>query len=449
MDEALRKPGRSKMPGRRVRWESRNITRREFGLWGAGLAVMAAGGCKRETKLEALSEAELRALEAALDARIRNGELPGLVAMISRGDTAHVHAAGVQDIETRASMRRDTIFRVASMTKPVTAAATMILVEEGKFGLDDPIDRFLPELADRRVLRTMKSPLDDTVPAVRPISVRDLLTSRMGLGAVFAEPGAYPILKAMAERELAPSANVFSHSQEEYLRRIGELPLIHQPGERWLYHTGLDVAGILVARASGKGFGDFLAERILAPLGMRDTGFSVPAGKVARLASAYMRGPDGKSLVVFDPAEGGRWSRPPAFESGGGGLASTVDDYNTFGRMLLGKGQAGDVRILRPESVTEMMKDQISPAQKEASPFFPGFWDNQGWGLGMAVVTRPDEVSAVPGRCGWFGGYGTTFFVDPHRNCVATLLFQRVMSGADDTKLGDDFLRRAFRAAEV
>ncbi len=323
----------------------RKLTRREFGLWAAGLAVMAAGGCKRGTKLEALSETKLRALDAALDARIRNGELPGLVAMVSRGDTAHVHAAGVQDMNTRVPMRRDTIFRVASMTKPVTAAATMILVQEGRFGLDDPIDRFLPELADRRVLRTMGSPLNDTVPAARPISVRDLLTCRMGLGAVFADPTAYPILKAMAERELAPSANIFSHSQEEYLRRIGELPLIHQPGERWLYHTGLDVAGILVARASGMRFGEFLAERIFAPLGMRDTSFSVPAGHVARLATAYQRGPDGKFLVVFDPAEGGKWSRPPAFESGGGGLASTVDDYRAFGRMLLGKGQVGEVRI--------------------------------------------------------------------------------------------------------
>jgi CubicO group peptidase (beta-lactamase class C family) len=427
------------------------ISRREFGLLAAaaGLGAMAIGGCKRATKPQAFSEADLRALDAALDGPIQNGELPGLVALVSRGENAHVHAAGVQDVSTRVPMRQDTIFRVASMTKPVTAAATMLLVEDGKFGLDDPIDRFLPELANRRVLRTMESSLDDTVPAARPISVRDLLTCRMGLGAVFADPNAYPILKAMAERELAPSAIIFPHSQEEYLRRMGELPLIHQPGERWLYHTGLDVAGILVARASGMRFGEFLAQRIFTPLGMRDSGFSVPAGQIARLATAYQRGSDGKPLVVFDPAEGGKWSRPPAFESGGGGLVSTADDYNAFGRMLLDKEQVGNVRVLKPESVAEMMKDQISSAQKAASPFFPGFWDHQGWGLGMAVVTRPDQVSAVPGRCGWFGGYGTTFFVDPHRNCVATLLFQRVMSGADDTRLGDEFLTRAFRAAEI
>jgi len=427
------------------------ISRREFGLVAAaaGLGAMATGGCNRAMKTQTFSEADLRALDAALDAPIQNGELPGLVALVSHGENAHVHAAGVQDLSTRAPMRRDTIFRVASMTKLVTAAATMLLVEDGKFGLDDPIDRFLPELANRRVLRTMDSPLDDTVLAARPISVRDLLTCRMGLGAVLADPTAYPLLKAMAERELAPSAVIFPHSPEEYLRRMGELPLIHQPGERWLYHTGLDVAGILVARASGMSFGEFLTRRIFALLGMRDTGFSVPAGQIARLATAYQRGPDGKSLVVFDPAEGGKWSRPPAFESGGGGLVSTVDDYNAFGQVLLGKGEVGGVRVLKPESAAEMTKDQISTAQKTASPFFPGFWDHQGWGLGMAVVTQPDPVSAVPGRCGWFGGYGTTFFFDPHRNCVATLLFQRVMSGADDTRLGDDFLTRAFRAAEV
>jgi CubicO group peptidase (beta-lactamase class C family) len=427
------------------------ISRREFGLLAvvAGLGAMATGGCNRGTKPETFSEADLRALDAALDAPVQNGELPGLVAMVSRGANAHVHAAGVQDTNTRAPMQRGTIFRVASMTKPVTAAAAMILVEEGKLQLDDPIDRFLPELANRRVLRTMESQLNDTVPAVRPISVRDLLTCRMGLGMVFADPNAYPILKAMTERELAPGGTVFPHSPEEYLRRMSELPLIHQPGERWLYHTGLDVAGILVARASGVKFGEFLAQRIFTPLGMRDSGFSVPAGQIARLATAYQRGPDGKSLVVFDPAEGGKWLRLPAFEAGGIGLVSTADDYNAFGRMLLGKREVGGVRVLKPESVAEMTKDQISTAEKTASPFFPGFWDHQGWGLGMAVVTQPDPVSAVPGRCGWFGGYGTTFFFDPHRNCVATLLFQRVMSGADDTRLGDDFLTRAFRAAEV
>lgn len=427
------------------------LSRREFGLIAvaAGLGAMATGGCNRGTKSRAFPEADLSALNGALDAPIQNGELPGLVALVSRGENVHVHAAGVQDLNTRAPMRRDTIFRVASMTKPLTAAATMLLVEEGKFGLDDPIDRFLPELANRRVLRSMESRLDDTAPATRPISVRDLLTCRMGLGLVFADPNAYPILKAMAERELTPGGTIFPHSPEEYLRRLSELPLIHQPGERWLYHTGLDVAGILVARASSLSFGEFLARRIFAPLGMRDSGFSVPAEQIARLATAYQRGPDGKSLVVFDPAEGGKWSRPPAFESGGGGLASTADDYNAFGRMLLGKGLAGGVRVLKPESVAEMTKDQISAAQKAASPFSPGFWDHQGWGLGMAVVTQPDTVSAVPSRCGWFGGYGTTFYFDPHRNCVATLLTQRVLSGPDDSKLGDDFLTRAFRAAET
>ena len=250
-------------------------------------------------------------------------------------------------------MRRDTIFRIASMTKPITAAATMILVEECKLRLDEPVDRLLPELADRRVLKRLDGPLDDTVPANRPITVRDLLTFRMGFGLMMAPPDDYPILKAMNEQQLGHRAAepVADAAPDEWMRRLGTLPLMYQPGERWMYHTGSDVLGVLIARASGQPLETFLRERIFEPLGMKDTGFSVPAAKLDRLATCYQVNPETGALEVFDDAEAAKWSRPPAFPSGGGGLVSTVDDYLAFGQMMLNKGKHGNERILSRPAV--------------------------------------------------------------------------------------------------
>lgn len=406
---------------------------------GAGLAALAAAP-------RAAAAPGFARIAAALDAEVAAGAVPGLVALVARGEEVHVHVAGVRDLATGAPMRRDTIFAVASIGKPLTAAAALLLVEDGVLGLDEPVDRFLPELANRRVLRSLESPLDDTVPAARPITLRDLLTMRMGLGAVFADPATSPLLRRMAELELAPGPRLFGHGPDEFMRRLGTLPLVHQPGERWLYHTGLDVAGVLVARASGMSLGEFQRKRLFEPLGMADTGFFAPPDKAARLATVYARDRETGRLAVWNPASGVSFAEPPAFEAGGGGHVSTVDDFLAFGRMLLGRGTVRGRRILSEESIAAMLTDQITPAQKSVSPFFPGFWDSHGWGLGIALVTAPDALSPVPGRFGWWGGFGTTFWCDPATGTVALLFTQRMMGGPDDAAMGNEFLRLALAA---
>ena len=248
------------------------------------------------------SATRLANLHETLSRHVAGGDVPGLVALVSRHGETHVEAIGMQAVGGSVPMKRDTIFRISSMTKPITAAATMILVEECRLRLDEPVDRLLPELADRRVLRSLEGPLDDTVPAHRPISVRDLLTFRSGHGAVMVWPAKYPIQKAAEAAGVAPGPDQLDIPPDEFMKRLGSLPLIHQPGERWLYHTGSDVLGVLIARASGQDFGTFLEERLFGPLGMKDTGFSVPAGKLDRLTSAYRMDFETNSVVAFDDA---------------------------------------------------------------------------------------------------------------------------------------------------
>jgi CubicO group peptidase (beta-lactamase class C family) len=379
---------------------------------------------------------------------VDRGEVAGVVALLCRHDEVHVEAIGAKDLATGAPIRRDTIFRIASMTKPITAAAAMILVEEAKLRLDGPVDRFLPELSNRRVLRTIDSPLDDTVPANRPITLRDLLTFRLGFGAVMAPPGRYPIQQAMAEAGFAPGPNPPSHAPDEWIRRFADLPLMHQPGEKWMYHTGSDLLGVLIARAAGMPFEDFLAERIFAPLGMKDTAFSVAPAKLDRLATCYRIDAGTGRLAVYDAARDGLWARSPAFPSGGGGLVSTADDYLAFGRMMLALGRHGPDRILARPTVEVMTTDQLTPEQKAASPFFPGFWDNSGWGFGVSMITRRNGIAAVPGRYGWDGGFGTTWRNDPHEDMVAILLIQRLMGSPTSTDLNEDFLTLAYQAID-
>ena len=418
------------------------MSRRAFSAGVAGTVAMAAMPDGGSATGSSVSFADLG---ATLDRYVADGAVPGLVALVARGDTVHVHSAGVQSLETRAPMQRDTVFAVASIGKPITAVSALILVEEGVLGLDEPVDKWLPELADRRVIRSLESDLDDTAPASRPITLRDLLTLRMGLGAVFADPSGSPLLQRMNELQVGPGPKLFGHSADEYMRRLGSLPLVHQPGERWLYHTGLDVAGVLIERASGKSLGEFQRERIFEPLGMADTGFYVPEEKAARLATCYWRNPETKEVEVWNPASGASFAERPPFEAGGGGQVSTVDDFLAFGRLLLGKGAYRGRRIISEESVAAMLSDQITPAQKAVSAFFPNFWETHGWGLGIAVITAPDDISPKPGRFGWWGGFGTTFFVDPHTGTVALLFSQRMMGGADDTVMSEDFLKRAFQ----
>jgi CubicO group peptidase (beta-lactamase class C family) len=294
---------------------------------------MEKGRRERAMSTGGLSEARLGRMHDVMAGYVERGDVPGLVTLVSRRGEVHVDAIGLKAVGGSDPMRRDTIFRISSMTKPITAAATMILVEECKLRLDEPVDRLLPELASRKVLRAIDSPLDDTVPAHRPITLRDLLTFRMGFGIVMAPPDTYPIQKAMSEQLLGQGP---PPAPDEWIRRLGTLPLMHQPGEKWMYNTGSDVLGVLIARASGQTLETCLRQRLFEPLGMKDTGFSVPATKLDRLATSYWTNAETGALELYDEAEGGQWSRPPAFPSGAGGLVSTIDDYLAFGQMMLG-----------------------------------------------------------------------------------------------------------------
>jgi CubicO group peptidase (beta-lactamase class C family) len=369
----------------------------------------------------------LERLRAALRRHLEAGALPGFVAAVHHLGREHVQAIGNQAFDVDApAMRRDTIFRLASMTKPITAAAAMILVEECRIRLDDPVDQWLPELANRRVLRTIESSLDDTVPAVRPITVRDLLTFRSGYGELGFLSPTCPLQRAMSSASLTLGEYPFTFTPDEFLKRLGSLPLAHQPGERWLYHTAAEILGVLIARVSGQSLATFLRERIFEPLGMTDTGFYVPAAKLDRLPICYTRDFATGKIAVLHEARGGHYARPPVFEAGGGGLVSTADDLLAFGRMMLNKGAYGRERILSRATVELMTMDQITPEQKARSPFFAGFWDACSWGLGLGVVTTRRDIARVPGCFGWDGAFGTSWWVDPREQLVGVFLTQRV-----------------------
>ena len=394
------------------------------------------------------SNARLARMRDVMAGHVERGDLPGLVTLVSRRGEVHVAAIGMMAIGGSEPMRRDAIFRIASMTKPITAAATMILVEECKLRLDEPVDGLLPELANRRVLKLIDGPLDDTVPAKRSITVRDLLTFRMGFGSVMAPPGTYPIQKAMNDLQIGgdgPPNPSKTSTPDEWIRRLGTLPLMHQPGERWMYHTGSDVLGVLIARVAGQPLETFLRERIFEPLGMKDTGFSVPAEKIERLPGCYRRNPETDALEVYDDARNSEWSRPPPLPSGAGGLVSTVDDYLAFCQMMLNKGRYARERILSRPSVELMTTDQLTPAQKAGADIF--FGDNRGWGFGVAVTTRRDELWAV-GRFGWDGGLGTSGYSDPSENMVGILMTQRLMESPQAPRVFVDFWTSAYQAID-
>ena len=392
-----------------------------------------------------LSETRLGLMHDVMAGHVERGEVPGLVTLVARRGEVHVDAVGVKAVGGDDPMRRDTIFRIASMTKPVAAVAAMILVEECRLRLDEPVDPLLPEMADRWVLRTIDSRLDDTVPANRPITLRDLLTLRLGIGAVLAPPGAYPIQEAMEEAELAPGPDSPHLPPDEYMKRLGALPLVHQPGDRWMYETGSDVLGVLISRAANQPLATFLRERIFDPLGMNDTGFHVPREDLHRLADCYAYNPRTGTLELHDDAVSGLWSRPPDFESGGGGLVSTVDDYLAFCRMMLEGGEHGGGRILSRPSVTLMTTDHLTPGQRAGADMF--FGDGGSWGFQMAVTTTRDNLWATPGRFGWDGGYGTSGYSDPGEDMVGILMTQR-LAGPDSPGIDTDFWTLAYGAIE-
>ena len=397
--------------------------------------------------MSGFSRARLDRMHAAMRRHVESGYTPGLVTFVRHRDGEHVDAIGTMGFDGTVPMRRDTIFRLASMSKPITAVGAMILVEECRIRLDDPIDDFLPELTDRKVLRTTDSPLDDTVPAKRPITVRDLLTFRAGYGEVFFLSPASPLQKAMAEARLPLTEWIFPGTPDEFLKRLGSLPLAHHPGERWLYHMAGEILGVLIARVSGKSLGVFLRERLFDPLGMKDTGFFVPEAKLDRLPTCYGTDLATGELVVLDAARGGQVARPPAFEAGAGGLVSTIDDMAALGRMMLDRGSYGGERILSRPSVELMTRDHLTPEQKATSPFFPNFWESHGWGFGLGVVTARTDLPGV-GRFGWDGAFGTSWHVDPQEELVGVLMTQRRPGRLDIPALTLDFWTSAYQLIE-
>jgi len=292
-----------------------------------------------------LTAAGLKGLHAAAERHVGDDRVPGLVALVACGGQVHVEALGRLAVGGP-PVTRDSIFRIASTTKPITAAAALAVEAEGLIKLDEPVDRLLPDLAGRRVLRRMDGPLDDTGPAARAITVRDLLTFTFGFGMVgemFASPEPWPVVAAARELRLAtigPPDPPVPPDPDTWIAALGSLPLLTQPGERWMYNTGAQVLGVLVARAAGQPFSEVLKTRIFEPLGMPDTGFWTT--DTHRLATAYQPAPDG--LVVLDEP-GGKWSRPPQFGDGAAGLVSTADDLLAFAQMLLGGGR----RYCRPK----------------------------------------------------------------------------------------------------
>jgi CubicO group peptidase (beta-lactamase class C family) len=400
------------------------------------------------------SPKRLTRVRDVLERSVDSGFVPGAVAAVARHGEVRIEATGTLAFEgagSRTPMAADTICRIASTTKPVVAACAMTLVEDCTLRLDDPVDEFLPELADMRVLADPDGPLEDTVPANRPVTLRDLLTFTFGTGMVAAEPGTVPIADALNTLQIdEPTARdnrqLAEQPPHEWIRRLGTLPLVYQPGERWMYNTAANVTGVLIARATGMSFGDALRERICEPLGMKDTGFSVAGQNISRLATEY-QGDEVNGEVVVEDGPDGYWSRPPAFEDGGGGLVSTAADYLAFASALLAGGTHQGKRVLSRPSVTLMTSDQLTPAQKAVSGFTPGYFDDFGWGFGMSVRTRRTHLGPSVGSYGWNGGYGTIWYNDPAEDVTAILMMQRA-AGRPTLPMFLDFFTAAYQAID-
>jgi len=381
-----------------------------------------------------LTAAGLAGLHAAAERHVGDDRVPGLVALVARGGQVHVEALGRLSVGGP-PVARDSLFRIASTTKPITAAVTLAVAAEGLIGLDEPVDRLLPELAGRRVLRRMDGPLDDTVPAARAITARDLLTFTFGFGMLiemFASAQPWPVVAAADELRLAtigPPDPPVPPDPDTWIAGLGRLPLLAQPGERWMYNTGAQVLGVLVARAAGQPFSEVLATRIFGPLGMRDTAFWT--ADTRRLATSYQPSPDG--LVVRDEPDG-KWSRPPEFPDGAAGLLSTADDLLAFAQMLL----RGGAPVLPPGAVRAMTTDQLTPAQKAHGGLLPGFFDGRSWGFCQAVYDS--------GAFGWDGGLGTSWLVDPSHDLTVIVLTQRMFESPDPPRVHRDIQAAAYAA---
>src|SRR4051794_6077168 len=361
---------------------------------------------------------------SALQARVARGQLPGYVAAVRHRGATEVHAGGSLDLSGGAPMRPDTPFRIASVSKLYAGVLTLALVEDGTLGLDDPVGRWLPELARPRVLATPSGALADTVPADRAITVRDLLANTAGFGGLW---DASPLAREIDRRGLAPGPLPPAMGPAEFLRRLGELPLAAQPGERWLYHVPAEVLSVLLCRAAGRPVRDLLGERVGAPLGLSATGFWTSA----RLPRCYEPVDGGLRPRPMPPTA---FTGPPLFEGLASGLVSTAPEVLTF----LGALADGGGPLLTPGSVAQLTADALTPAQRATAAGFLG--PGRTWGLQTAIDLAPTVPGAAPGGWGWDGGTGTSAWVDPGRDLVAVLLTQRMTSGPTD---GPDWFWRA------
>ena len=354
------------------------------------------------------------------------GDLSGFVTLIFRhGELAQLNTIGHRDIAKNLPMERDTLFRIASMTKPVTSIAALMLMEEGRFKLSDPIAKFAPEFKTMRVLKDPQGPLDQTVPAEREITFDDIFTHRSGLAYGFSSLG--PI----AHEYQRVLGDVLSHegSPDEWMQKLSTLPLLYQPGERFHYSHSTDVLGFLVGRIAGMPFRDFLMQRIFKPLGMNDTDFYVAPEKRGRAAVVYRMNAEKN---VLEPLPFKQYDSPPAFCGGGGGLISTADDYLQFARMMLGKGALNGTRLVSPATIELMCTDRLTPEQREI-PFLGviPMWAGMGFGLGVSVIDAPEKLGFLGmggvGSFGWPGAFGTWWQADPANDLIMIYLIQNSM----------------------
>lgn len=364
-----------------------------------------------------------------------SGTLPGAVGLVARGTRAEVTVVGSAAVGG-AAMARDSIFRFASITKPITAAAVMMLVDDGRIALDDPVAGWLPELAEPKVVRTPASMVDDVVTAARPITVFDLISSQAGYG--FASDFTLPAVQRLFPVQKDGREPAAFPAPDAWMAELARVPLLYQPGEAWLYDTCSTLQGVLIARVTGQPLPVFLAERVFAPLGMADTGFEVPPAKRGRFTSYYRTSPAGLELA---DSPDGQWSTLPAFPLGNGGLAGTADDWLAFGRMLLSGGTADDGRrLLAADSVRLMTSDHTTADQREIGKLF---LEGQGWGFGGSVDIAAIHPWNVPGRYGWVGGTGTSAHITPSAGTVAILLTQV----AADSPIPPEWMRDFWRYA--
>lgn len=375
-----------------------------------------------------LSSERLARVDAWREALIRDGKLAGATTLVMRrGQVAHLGCSGLADMERGVAMTPESILRIYSMTKPLTSVAIMMLYEEGRFQLDDPITRFLPCFRDMRVFTGGSRGSFEAVPAERDITFRDLLTHTAGLTYGFMQS---TLVDAMY-RDQGVDFQTSERSLGEVVEAAASLPLLSQPGRAWNYSIATDVLGHLVAVMSGQDFGDFMRQRILTPLGMVDTDFHVPEGKRPRFAACYARGQDGRPMLIDDP-QGSRFGAPRAICSGGGGLVGTVGDYARFCRFLLNKGELDGVCLLGRKTVELMMSNHLDGdmAAMGQPRFSESSYAGIGFGLGFSVMLDPAraQILGTPGECAWGGAASTAFWVDPGEEMAVILLTQLMPS---------------------